>query len=239
MMADADGDGIADDKDQCPATASGARVDGKGCEFDSDNDGVLDSKDQCPSTISGAKVDVNGCAMASDSDGDGVMDDADRCPGTASGAEVNQHGCAVDMDDDGDGIANQMDACPGTAAGTAVDLRGCELQEDLSLNAVEFSTGTADLSGESQTTLDNIVRIMNENPHLKFEVGGHTDDRGAYEFNMNLSEKRAAAVRNYLVEKGIDADRLTAEGYGPNHPLVDNDTAANRQKNRRVELKVQ
>jgi len=235
-MVDSDGDGIADDKDRCPSTVAGARVDGNGCEFDSDNDGVLDSADRCPSTIGGAQVDAFGCAVDGDADGDGVADSKDRCPGTVAGASVNAFGCAVDRDDDNDGISNQMDACPGTAAGTTVDLRGCELQEDLSLESVVFSTGTADLSGASIATLNNIARIMRENPNLEFEVGGHTDDRGDYQFNLNLSEQRAQAVRNYLVDQGIDANRLTARGYGPDRPQVNNDSAANRQKNRRVEL---
>lgn len=235
-MVDSDGDGIADDKDRCASTAAGARVDGNGCEFDSDNDGVLDSADRCPSTIGGAKVDANGCAVDGDADGDGVADSKDRCAGTPAGASVNAFGCAVDRDDDNDGIANQMDACPGTASGTAVDLRGCALTEDLSLDAVEFATGTSDLSGASVATLDNIARIMRENPNLKFEVGGHTDDRGDYAFNVNLSEQRAQAVRDYLVDQGVAADRLTARGYGPDRPLVNNDSVANRQANRRVEL---
>ena len=140
------------------------------------------------------------------------------------------------MDDDNDGIANKMDACPGTSPGAPVDLRGCNLEEELSLDSVEFAIGTADLSGASQATLDNVARIMRDNPNLKFEVGGHTDDRGNYQFNLNLSEQRAQAVRNYLVEQGVAADRLTARGYGPDRPLLNNDTAANRQKNRRVEL---
>jgi OOP family OmpA-OmpF porin len=88
---DADGDGVADSKDQCPNSAAGVKVDALGCELDSDGDGVADSKDQCPITPEGAKVDANGCAL--DSDGDGVADYKDQCPNSPAGATVNSQGC--------------------------------------------------------------------------------------------------------------------------------------------------
>ena len=234
---DADKDGVIDSKDQCPDTDAGVRVDARGCALDSDGDGVADSSDQCADTAAGIAVDRSGCPL--DSDGDGVLDAEDRCADSAPGAQVNAFGCAVDSDDDGDGIANQSDACPGTAKGTAVDLRGCELKEDIRLDNVQFRTGTAELSGQSRGILDNIARVLIENKHLKFEVGGHTDDRGDYQFNVNLSKQRAESVRNYLIEKGVAADRLSARGYGPDMPLVNNDTAQGRSQNRRVELKLQ
>ncbi len=88
---DADRDGVADSKDQCPNSASGVKVDALGCELDSDGDGVVDSKDQCPITPEGVKVDANGCAL--DSDGDGVADYKDECPNSPAGAKVNSLGC--------------------------------------------------------------------------------------------------------------------------------------------------
>lgn len=88
---DADGDGVADSKDQCPNSAPGVKVDAMGCELDSDGDGVVDSKDQCPMTPEGAKVDANGCAL--DSDGDGVADFKDQCPNSPEGAKVDASGC--------------------------------------------------------------------------------------------------------------------------------------------------
>jgi len=236
-MPDADSDGVADAKDKCPATTAGAKVDAKGCELDSDGDRVVDSKDQCPATDAGVMVDARGCAM--DSDNDGVADSSDQCPGTKAGAKVDNRGCVVNMDLDGDGIMNAQDECPNTAAGTIVDKRGCELKADIKLDKIQFKSGTAELSADSKAILDNIAQVLKENQHLMFEVAGHTDNRGDYNFNVSLSEKRAQAVRQYLVDDGVSADRLSAHGYGPNKPVASNDTSAGRSQNRRVELVLQ
>ncbi len=90
-VGDSDGDGVPDDKDECPYTPKGVKVDARGCELDSDGDGVADSKDKCPGTPAGIKVDSNGCEL--DSDGDGVVDSKDHCPGTPAGVKVDMHGC--------------------------------------------------------------------------------------------------------------------------------------------------
>jgi OOP family OmpA-OmpF porin len=90
---DADGDGIVDSLDQCPRTAAGIEVDGRGCPLDSDGDSVIDADDQCPGTAAGINVDARGCEL--DSDGDGIVDSQDRCPNTPDGATVSDDGCAV------------------------------------------------------------------------------------------------------------------------------------------------
>jgi OOP family OmpA-OmpF porin len=92
---DADNDGVADSKDQCPGTVAGAKVDDKGCALDSDGDGVADGVDKCPDSPAGVKVDASGCEL--DSDGDGVADSKDECPNTPSGATVAGDGCAVQI----------------------------------------------------------------------------------------------------------------------------------------------
>ena len=236
-MPDADNDGVADANDKCSGTPSGAKVDAKGCEIDSDNDRVADSKDQCPSTEAGVMVDANGCAL--DSDNDGVADSSDQCAGTKAGAKVDAKGCAINMDVDGDGIMNSQDKCPNTASGTVVDRTGCELKADIKLDKIQFTSGTALLSGESKSILDNIAKTLKDNQHLVFVVAGHTDDRGDHGFNVSLSEKRAQSVRDYLVSHGVSADRLSAKGYGPNRPVASNDTREGRKQNRRVELVLQ
>ncbi len=91
--ADSDGDGVTDDKDRCPGTPAGAKVNADGCELDSDGDGVVDSKDRCPNTPAGAKVNADGCEL--DSDGDGVVDSLDRCPDTKAGVKVDDKGCEI------------------------------------------------------------------------------------------------------------------------------------------------
>jgi outer membrane protein OmpA-like peptidoglycan-associated protein len=123
---DADLDGVADGKDACPGTPSGATVDAKGCPRDSDNDGVYDGLDACPNTARGAEVDARGCPK--DADGDGVYDGIDKCPGTPAGAHVDPQGCPIDSDKDG--VADGIDQCPNTPAGAIVDHSGCPVDSD-------------------------------------------------------------------------------------------------------------
>jgi outer membrane protein OmpA-like peptidoglycan-associated protein len=91
---------------------------------------------------------------------------------------------------------------------------------------------------KSNAFLNNIVKILNENPDLKAKIEGHTDNAGDDAKNMTLSANRAEAVKTYLVNKGISADRITTEGFGETMPIADNTTSAGRTKNRRVEIKV-
>jgi len=199
---------------------------------DSDKDGVVDSKDQCADTARGVSVDANGCE--SDSDKDGVVDSKDQCKDTIKGADVDAKGCAIDSDKDG--IADINDDCANTVAGTVVNNRGCELEADISLDNVQFKTGTSELSADSRNILDNVAVVLLKNKHLNFEVAGHTDNTGNYQNNVNLSASRANSVKRYLVDKGVAADRLSARGYGPDQPVASNDTSDGRKMNRRVEL---
>ena len=231
---DSDSDGVADESDKCPNTTAGAKVDGSGCELDSDKDGVVDSQDRCPTTAPGRTVMSNGCEK--DSDNDGVVDAEDRCPSTVAGAAVNDSGCEVDGDNDG--IVDRLDSCPNSAAGAKVDGKGCELAEVIVLKGVNFESGSARLTADSQGELNELVQTMNKYPSLVIEVAGHTDNSGSVAFNTRLSGQRAAAVVDYLAEKGIDAARLQAKGYGPDQPIADNATAEGRAKNRRVELHI-
>jgi len=132
LTDDADGDGVYDDDDLCPATPASAVVDTNGCaasQRDSDGDGVNDAMDMCPGTTDTSTVDAIGCDAAQqqqDTDGDGVPDPSDACPGSAMGAEVDADGCASDQrDSDGDGVADADDACPATPSGQPVDATGC------------------------------------------------------------------------------------------------------------------
>jgi len=123
---DSDGDGVADGIDQCPNTPRGARVDARGCPIDSDSDGVPDGIDQCPNTPRGAVVDNVGCPI--DSDADGVPDGIDKCPNTPRGAVVDNVGCPIDSD--GDGVPDGIDKCPHTPRGAVVDSVGCPVDSD-------------------------------------------------------------------------------------------------------------
>jgi len=86
--------------------------------------------------------------------------------------------------------------------------------------------------------LDQVVTVMNENPEYNLEIHGHTDSQGDDAKNMTLSENRAAAVREYLTNKGVAANRLKSFGHGETEPVADNGNSAGRAKNRRVEFKV-
>lgn len=106
------------------------------------------------------------------------------------------------------------------------------------LNNVFFDYNKFTLQDKSKTELDELVRFMKENPEVKGEISGHTDNVGLAETNMTLSLNRAHAVRDYLVNAGVDASRLVYKGFGSTKPAVANDTEENRAKNRRIEFKV-
>jgi outer membrane protein OmpA-like peptidoglycan-associated protein len=106
------------------------------------------------------------------------------------------------------------------------------------LNNIFFDYDKYDLKDESFAELQKLVEFMKKNPNVSIEIGGHTDDRGSAEYNKSLSENRAKAVYNYLVDKGISSERLTFKGYGFDNPVEDNATEAGRAKNRRTEFKI-
>jgi len=165
-----------------------------------------------------------------DSDGDGVYDNEDQCPGTPKNQAVDPRGCPLDTD--GDGVYDNEDQCPDTPNGATVDARGCWV-----IKGVKFDTAKSDIKPISYRLLDDVASILRNNPGLNVEVQGHTDNRGSAEFNQSLSERRANAVMEYLIGKGISPNRLTASGYGFSKPATSNDTPAGRAQNRRVELK--
>ncbi len=106
------------------------------------------------------------------------------------------------------------------------------------LKYVTFETGSAKLSPLSKYELDEVVATLKEYRHMKIEIAGHTDNTGDADANMALSQRRAEAVQNYLIEHGIDPARLTAKGYGSSRPQASNDTEEGRQENRRTEFKI-
>ncbi len=231
---DSDGDGVIDEKDKCPNTPKGRKVDANGCELDSDGDGVVDGLDKCPNTPPGRKVNAQGCEL--DSDGDGVMDGLDKCPNTPPGRKVDANGCEIDTD--GDGLVDGVDKCPTVYAKTA---DGCPLQpapvpEKLVLEGVNFDNDKATLRSDAQAILEQAAESLKKWGDVKVEVAGHTDSKASDDYNMKLSQSRAEAVREYLISKGVGADRLSAKGYGETAPVADNETEEGRAHNRRVEL---
>lgn len=227
---DTDADGIVDASDACPEIAGLAEF--QGCP-DMDADGVADKDDACPD-VAGLKT-LGGCP---DADGDGVTDKADKCP-SVKGPKDNA-GCPW-PDTDGDSILDKDDKCP-DVKGTAAN-NGCpEVTETAikSLNeyakTILFESGKASFQKQTFAVLQSITSILKEYPTAKFSIEGHTDDSGSVAFNQTLSENRASAVKNYLIENGISADRLTSAGYGKSRPI--DKTKAGKANNRRVEVKL-
>ena len=141
-------------------------------------------------------------------------------------------------DSDGDGIIDDEDRCPQSRQGVDVDIRGCEIKEEIQLPDVRFETNSDRLLASAQNTLNDAVATLLRNQGIEVEVGGHTDDRGDADYNRGLSERRAKTVRDFLINGGVDADRVTWRGYGEAQPIDDNETAAGRLQNRRVVLRV-
>jgi OmpA-OmpF porin, OOP family len=196
---DADGDGVADDADQCPDTPAGSAVNESGCENDADGDGVVDRLDQCPDTPAGTTVDEKGCPPAE---------------------------------------APKTDGCRAPAPGEPIDLEGCATGEAVVLKGVNFEVNSSRLTANAKVILNQVADSLAATSGMRVEIGGHTDAQGSDSFNQKLSDRRAQAVKDYLVSRGIDAGRLESKGYGEVQPVDSNETAEGRELNRRVEMKI-
>lgn len=128
--------------------------------------------------------------------------------------------------------------CPDTPAGVAVDADGCPIKIDVVLEGVTFETNSAVLTTTSRPVLDEVAKGLKVHHRLKVEVQGHTDSTGSAVYNMSLSQRRADAVRDYLVSQDVPAGQLSAKGYGKTQPVASNATAAGRAQNRRVVMHV-
>lgn len=242
---DADHDGVGDAADRCPRTPVGERVDSDGCsdsQKDDDGDGVLNTADRCPNTRLGDPVDAAGCSAAQrDSDKDGVPDAVDQCPNTPAGVAVDARGCSVEKDADHDGVPDGRDKCPNTPAGQAVDANGCPIlfqkgARSVILRGVTFQTGRATLTPEARVILKDIAEQLVENPEYRVQISGHTDNSGSRAKNLRLSVARARTVETFLEANGVPLAQVTSKGFGPDVPIAPNTNAANRAKNRRVEI---
>lgn len=212
-LKDDDKDGIANYLDEEKDTPEGTPVDSKGRKVESklgdmDADGVKDEEDFCP-TIAGSKS-AQGCP---DADADGVADFIDACPNEKGTKENN--GCAKKVNEMGD--ASKLPA---------------------EVRALQFDLGKATIKNKYKKSLDILVKTMKNNPNFNLVISGHADPTGAEALNNQLSQERADAVKNYLVSKGIDASRLTTQGFGSSKPVASNDTEAGRAQNRRVDFGV-
>jgi outer membrane protein OmpA-like peptidoglycan-associated protein len=262
---DRDGDGFLDNKDACPSEAGVAP---DGCPLrDRDGDQILDSDDRCPDEVGlaptgcplldadsdGIPDDADQCVKEpgpaplgcpdGDGDGDGVLDRNDQCPNVAGVAPL---GCPGDSDQDG--IADPDDKCPSepeTKNGFE-DTDGCPdvLPDAVKkftgvIAGIEFDVNQDTIRKSSFDVLDQAAKILVDYPALKVEIAGHTDDTGARDYNVKLSQERADAVKSYLVSKGVGGERIQTRGVGAGEPLIHEKTKSARQKNRRIEFHIQ
>lgn len=234
---DTDGDGWLDPDDRC-VLEPGVVPDG--CPIrDSDGDGFVDPEDRC---VNDPGIAPDGCPLR-DSDGDGFLDPDDQCvdePGEAPA------GCPI-LDTDGDGLLDPDDKCvhePETANGFE-DADGCPDQMPSALQqfngvmeGINFKSSKATILPESLPRLNQAASVMKEFPSFRVEISGHTDSSGDRDKNWDLSRRRADAVRDYLIGRGVAADRLQTRGAGQEEPIADNASKKGRAKNRRIEFKV-
>ncbi len=188
--------------------------------FDGDRDGVPDVKDKCPNTPAGRKVNAEGCEL--DRDGDGIVDGEDACPDVYA---KTKNGCPAEAP------AATAKPAPAYVAEPAPAPR------QLVLKGVNFDYNKATLTQADRAIIDQNVADLKKWEDVIIVISGHTDSRGSEKYNLDLSLRRAQAVRDYLISQGIPANRLIARGYGEAKPIADNNTKEGRHKNRRVELK--
>jgi OOP family OmpA-OmpF porin len=244
LVKDTDGDGITDDKDNCPNEAG--PKENKGCpDKDTDGDGIVDRLDKCPDKAGPKERD--GCPEE-DRDHDGIVDSADKCPDDPEDKDgfEDADGCP-DPDNDKDGILDEKDKCPNepeTKNGYQ-DEDGCPDEVPAQVKAftgvvkgINFRRNSADIKASSFPLLKQAIIVFKDYPALRVEISGHTSTEGKREFNMKLSRKRAEAVKAFLVSAGIDENRIGTVGYGPDKPIADNDTKEGTEKNRRIEFRL-
>ena len=178
---------------------------------------------------------MDGCP---DSDGDGVADNLDKCP--EQKGDPDNDGCPL-KDSDGDGVPDKDDKCPQLSGDLAND--GCpEEPSDLltfinsEKSRILFKADSSKLDVNDISIIDTFKSLLEKYPNATVTIEGHASSDGSEPYNQILSEKRAAAVKQSLVEKGINADRLSTVGYGETKPIEPNNTTKGRAKNRRVQL---
>jgi outer membrane protein OmpA-like peptidoglycan-associated protein len=238
---DNDQDGIADGADKCPNQAEDKDgfQDEDGCpDPDDDGDGIIDANDKCPKEPEDRDgfEDDDGCPEA-DNDKDGVVDSDDKCPNVAGPKE--SWGCP---DRDGDGTDDQHDQCPDVPG--PLEQKGCPVYKAVKVTKdkleisqkIFFAFDKSKILPKSFPLLEEVAKVLKDYPALKVRVEGHTDSQGKLKHNMELSQGRANSVRDFLIKKGVKADRLEAKGFGPEHPIDNNATVEGREHNRRVEF---
>lgn len=224
---DSDGDGILNRIDHCPNVAG--LIKNNGCPIvDSDGDTIIDSEDNCPNVAGLARR--NGCPEV-DSDGDGVLDGKDKCP-TVSGV-LSNNGCPIPKQAIVYETKPTYTTSP-TYEATTIAYDSSEIEK--LARRIQFNSSRSNFTQETYSILNSIVSFVNRYPNSRFIIKGHTDSDGSEETNKILSQNRANAVKNYLINHGVSEYNLEAVGFGERQPLATNTTSAGREINRRVEI---
>jgi outer membrane protein OmpA-like peptidoglycan-associated protein len=240
---DDDDDGLYDRDDRCP-TKAGPKPTGCPPPPDQDGDGLPDAKDLCPTEAEdGNPPDPKDGCPNLDLDNDRIIIPVDLCP-TLPG--VPPDGCPP-KDSDADGIYDPSDRCPREpeTKNNFLDYDGCpdELPPQVKkftgvIKGILFASGKAKIRATSFPLLDDSVRVLQQFPDLRIRISGHTDNTGKASRNQKLSEDRAAAVKAYMVSRGVDESRIQTRGAGPDEPIADNRSSLGRTQNRRIEFEL-
>ncbi len=249
---DNDADGVDDLEDRCPGQPEDhdGFQDADGCpDEDNDSDGILDVADRCPDQNEDRDgfMDEDGCPDP-DNDHDGIPDLQDRCPLDPEDIDgfEDEDGC-IDSDNDGDGIPDVIEDCPmepETYNGYQ-DRDGCpdELPPEVKqftgvIQGIYFEVDSDRIKSESFSILDRAAQVLKDYPGIRMRIEGHTDSDGGDDYNLELSQRRAMAVGQYLINAGVEPDRLEWQGFGETRPIASNQTAEGKAQNRRVEFHV-
>jgi len=250
--SDRDTDGILDKNDRCPDQPEDMDgfQDEDGCpDLDNDGDGIFDLNDQASDQAEDVDGYEDGDGIPDpDNDGDGIQDAGDKAPLEKEDFDgyMDDDG-APDFDNDGDGIPDSADQCPNIpeTVNAYLDEDGCpdekseiiiKKEAPIVLEGITFEIGSSALTAEAKAILDKVHLTLVDYPDMVLEVSGHTDNSGNRQSNIRLSRQRAESVKQYLLDQGIAPDRIITKGYGPDQPIVSNDTSEGRAKNRRIEF---
>ncbi len=241
---DTDGDGLADERELALHMTDPN-------DPDTDGDGLND----------GLEVRTETDPRSSDTDADGLTDgqeDANLSGGLDAGesdprvADTDQGGVPdgwevehsrnvrdpADDDSDRDGVLEHVDRCPNTPEGEEVDANGCIIMRaQITLDGIQFGFDSAEILPASERTLQRGLQILRDNPDVRVEIAGHTDNVGNAAYNRRLSRQRADAVKQWLVDHGVEASRMTTRGYGSTQPVASNDDEQGQAQNRRIEFR--